>query len=245
MSKIIDSFKGLNLFFSNVSVFNPDTKFKNKRVAIIGPADSAYEKQDGAYLDTFDYVIRINKALNSWDVSKEDFIGKKTDILFHSFFENEKTGGGEINIDLIKQFHVSYLLNPRTDFEAYRRTFNFFRKYSKSLKVYHYPKKLYKGMCVDFPEGLRPTIGFTALYGALFAECQELYITGFTFFKTPYAKGYRDNLIDLEKNRKHVKTHGIHDADLEYELFKKHLSKTNCKEIKLDNKLRLILNNDE
>ena len=54
---------------------------------------------------------------------------------------------------------------------------------------------------------------------ALIADFDKLYISGFTFFKTPYAKGYRDNLLDMEINDKHIKAHGLHSPDLELKCF--------------------------
>jgi len=100
-------------------------------------------------------------------------------------------------------------------------------------------------MAQKFPKNLKPTVGFTALVSALESECEELFITGFTFFKTPYAKGYRDHLIDLGENKKHFKKQGIHDADLEYKLFKTYLKDSKCKLVTLDNKLTQILDNPE
>jgi hypothetical protein len=241
MTKLLNAIKGLYYLINNTQTLDPRTFFEGKRIAIVGPADSAYVKDNGSYIDSFDYVIRINKAPHSWNSEKSKFIGSKTDLWFHSFFENKESGGGKLDLDLIQDLHIKYLINPRTDFEAWRRTFNFYKKYNQPFPIYHLPTNLYDQIQILFPEGLKPTIGFTALASGLKSNCAELFITGFTFFKTPYAKGYRDHLLDMEENKKHFKKQGIHDADLEFELFQKSLIETKCDKVILDSKLQEIL----
>ncbi len=96
--KLLNSIKGLWLMFIFTKKFHHEDVFKGKRVAVIGAADSAFEKENGEYIDQFDYVIRINKAPYSWLEKNEKYTGKKTDIWFHSFFENEESGGGPLSL---------------------------------------------------------------------------------------------------------------------------------------------------
>ena len=229
------------LFFTRI--FRPEKIFKGKRVAVIGPADSAFDKKNGNFIDGFDYVIRINKAAHSLTASKSEFIGSKTDILFHSFFENKISGGGPLDLYLFNKLNIKYLINPRSNFKSYRRTFNFFRKYKQNHKVFHLSKSLYKNMILPFGE-LRPTIGYTALYAALNSECEMLFISGFTFFKTPYSGGYRVQLADVNKSLNHLQKEGYHDVELEYSLFKENLKFKKCKTLLLDDKLNEILASD-
>ncbi len=245
MNKIFNSVRALILFIRHVKVLDPTIIFYNKKVAVIGPADSAYIDEKEDFINGFDYVIRINKALYSWETKEAKYIGRKTDIWYHSFFENLNSGGGPISTDLIKKFDVSYLINPRTGFESYRRTFNFYKKYNCKQDVYHYPFFFYRNLLKRFKDGLKPTIGLTSLYGGLLSECKELYITGFTFFKTPYACGYRDHLVDMDKNREHFRKQGIHDSELEFQIFLKLLENAKCKKIVLDAKLASIINQEK
>lgn len=240
MKKLFDGLIGLWKVIFQTRIFDPTKVFAGKRVAIVGPADSAYEIQNSKYIDDFDFVIRVNKAPHSWNKEKAKFIGSKLDVLFHSFFENEDSGGGLLDEDLMNFFNVEYLVNPRSGFDSYRRTFNFFRKYKTDRTVYHLSLKFYNAMVAPFGE-LKPTIGYTALYSVLNSPCNELFITGFTFFKTPYAEGYRDHLIDKKANEKHFEKQGIHDADLEFRLFMKELSVNNCERVIYDRKLEGIL----
>jgi hypothetical protein len=73
---------------------------------------------------------------------------------------------------------------------------------------------------------------------------KEVYITGFTFFKTPYGKGYRDDLVDMEANKRHIKAQGIHDPDIEFREFLIMLEKNKGKSIILDDTLRAIVTNN-
>lgn len=244
MNKITSSLKGLKLSLEGIKSFEPDKFFLGKRVAIVGPADSAFELENGDFIDQFDYVIRINKAPSSWSVKSEIYLGKRTDVWFHSFFENQESGGGPLCPEIFTDRNIGLIVNPRTSISAYRRTFNFYRKYKHAIPVYHLSSEYYSLLINKFPKNLRPTVGFVALFSALKSPCKELYITGFTFFKTPYAKGYRDHLIDLEENKKHFKKQGIHDADFEYQLFKNTLVESLCENVIMDNKLQKIVESD-
>ena len=226
-----------------IRTFDPYVQFKDKKIAIIGPADSAFENANGEYIDSFDFVIRINKAPHSWTDEKSKYLGTKSDILFHSFYENSISGGGVLDIDLYKAMGIRFLINPRTTFSSYRRTFNFFRKYLKKQKVYHLPVTFYKEMQKPFGSD-RPTVGFAALFSALRSECELVFISGFTFFRTPYASGYRDHLRDMERNLEHIKEQGVHDIQLEYELFKKNVENTRCRKVVFDHKLEKIIETD-
>ena len=66
---------------------------KNKRIIIVGPApEPEYQKGFGRYIDSFDYVVRVNRG---WRMSKEnpDIFGSRTDILYHCLDFDEESGG--------------------------------------------------------------------------------------------------------------------------------------------------------
>src|SRR5690348_8693302 len=114
--KIYKAFLGLLIMPFRVRIFRPDRVFRNKRVAIVGPADSAYQQENGAFIDGFDYVIRLNKALVTWNKDNEKYLGRRTDILLHNFHENmDSGGGGPLDWTLFKRFGVRYLIQPRFD----------------------------------------------------------------------------------------------------------------------------------
>jgi hypothetical protein len=90
----------------------------------------------------------------------------------------------------------------------------------------------------------RPTTGFCTLRAALDSDFKELFVTGFTFFKTPYGDGYRDALKDIQATKKHISDSDVHNPDIEYDEFKKLLVANAGKRITTDPTLNQILKND-
>jgi hypothetical protein len=241
MQKILKAVRGLTLLPANTRIFDPQVMFANKRVTIVGPAGSLFQEENGSFIDGFDYVVRINKAAYSLAIEKAKHQGTRTDILFHSFFENNETGGGPLDFNLYKSKGIRYVVNPRNNFAGWRVTFNFYKKYLRKETVYLLPAAFYANMIKPFRKPIRPTVGYTALYAALQSRCEEVFITGFTFFKTAYASGYRDHLLDTNKNMKHLKDHGIHDPDQEFELFLELIKRSPAKKIHFDKELTAII----
>lgn len=241
MKKLVQGITGLSLVSRCVRIFDSAKVFRNKRVAIVGPANSVLKESNGQYIDGFDYVVRINKAPYALTQERAHHLGSRTDVLFHSFYENNETGGGPLNFDLYKQMNIKFVVNPRNNFGGWRRSFNFYKKYRRNDLTYMLPGHAYKTMLKPFPPDKRPTVGYTALHEALVSEATEIFITGFTFFKTPYVQGYRDHLIDVQINQNHLKDHGIHDPDLEFKLFCNLLKTTRVPEVRLDKELTAIV----
>jgi len=225
---------------SSTKIFRPEDVFKGKRVAVIGAADSAFEKENGDYIDSFDVIVRVNKAPHSWSPEKAKFIGRRTDILFHSFYENSDSGGGPIDFELYEQQGIKYIINPNHNIKGLGTHLNYYKRNLNNKITYLLPRRFYEKMTVDFGK-IIPTVGYSALYTVLNSKCKEVFITGFTFFKTPYANDYRDHLKDMKANENHLRKQGIHDPDLEFELFKKELNKRESGHINMDARLLGIL----
>lgn len=221
-------------------IFRPEDVFKGKRVAVIGAADSAFEKENGEYIDSFDIIVRLNKAPHSWSAEKAKYIGSRTDILFHSFYENTESGGGPIDFQLYEQQGIRFIVNPNHNIKGLRTHLNYFKRNLNNKTTYFLPRRFYEKMTVDFGK-IIPTVGYSALYAVLNSKFKEVFITGFTFFKTPYANDYRDHLKDMEANENHLRKQGIHDPDLEFELFKNELDKRERGLINMDDRLLEIL----
>src|SRR5688572_1993232 len=191
--KIFNAFQGLRLQLRYAKKFDLNL-FDGKRIAIVGAASSAYNTNKGDYINAFDYVVRINKApllLKEGKGIKD--IGSKTDILFHSFFENDFSGGGVLDFQLYDKLGIRYVINPIPTFFGHRGIFNFYKKYLLKRTVYILPAEPHAVIEKRFGR-FRPTTGFCALHAVLESNFSELFITGFTFFKTAYADGYRDSM---------------------------------------------------
>lgn len=77
---------------------------KDKRVAIVGNAESQFEKQNGSKIDEFDVVIRFNKGF----ITKPESQGTKTDILIMACEltkEERKSFNAKYYINRMKRFH--------------------------------------------------------------------------------------------------------------------------------------------
>jgi hypothetical protein len=243
LKKLSNAVIGLGLTFRYTKTFDVGY-FKGKRLAIIGAAGSALNTGNGEYIDQFDCVIRINKAtLLLKDGMGLADTGKKTDVLFHSFFENLYSGGGPLDMELFDRLGIKYVVNPVSTYFGYRVIFNFYKKYLSRRVVYRMPSASYRSIDKKFAP-FRATTGFLALKAALEADFKELFITGFTFFKTAYADGYRDEMKQADQARKYIADSNIHNPDLEYQEFKLLYLKNCHKNIVIDAGLSAILKSD-
>ena len=238
--KLIKGIYAIFLIIFSLKIFDPKKEFKNKRIAIIGAADSAFVEKNGTFIDGFDIVIRINKAPQSLDPEKADYIGSKITYLFHSFYENNFSGGGPIDWAYFDALGIEKVINPNHTRNGLYTHLNYFKRHLKLRKTYLLSKHNYKILSKEL-EGFIPTVGYSALAAVLQSDCKEIFITGFTFFKTPYAKGYRKDLEDPEANRKHIQIQGLHNPGLEFEAFKKALQLSPCANIHFDKELQRLL----
>lgn len=182
-------------------------KIKNKRVAIIGPADYVNKELDethGDYINSFDTVIRLNSMIKFPRDELEKYYGKKFDILFSSFWpfnDAKEFIKGELNksrnlyLDSYKdisnnlliydyhdrQFHKEYILNKFKNFFNRKKNFTFV---STIYKI-HYLMKL-------FNLKKTPTTGLACILTCLLNKPKELYISGITFYQDKIYNGYYD-----------------------------------------------------
>jgi hypothetical protein len=87
----------------------------------------------------------------------------------------------------------------------------------------------------------RPTIGYCALHSVLQTEFAELYITGFTFFKTAFGDGYRNDIKEAHQAQQFIKQAGLHNPELEYREFFKIIQASTSKNIIMDDTLKEII----
>lgn len=237
---ILKTLAGIYYMMSSLKIFKAEETFKNKRIAVIGAASSAFSEKNGSYIDDFDIVVRVNKAPHNLNAENIPFLGSKTTILFHSFYENEYSGGGLIDWKLYKKLGIEKVVNPNMTSKGLLTHLNFYKRHREKRKTYIISKKDYKTIITGLAGNI-PTVGFSSLLLLLNSECEELYITGFTFFSSPYYKGYRDELRDVDINQHHINKQGIHNPQLELALFKKALHHSKPKKIIFDAELNNII----
>ena len=234
-------FFGLFLFLLYRKTLNYNELVKGKRVALVGAASSAYNTGLGTYIESFDHVVRINKAPHLLKTGKWDAdLGRKSTILFHSFYENEQSGGGSLDLSLYDSLGIRWIINPIAAYSGYRVIFNFYKKYLSKKTMYTLPREQYKKIEKGL-NGFQPTIGFCALMSTIESDFSELYITGFTFFKTAFGEGYRNEIREADQAQKFIKEAGVHNPDYEFTYFLKLLKNNQHKKITMDSTLTGIV----
>lgn len=212
--------------------------FKGKRVAIVGGADSVLESPLGNYIDSFDVVVRINKGVEIIAQQKE-FVGNKTDFLFHAFYVRENcSGSSPITVELWNKNKVGRVIFAYNYKCSNYSLFNllYFLKVTKGKYNFtQLTKELYYKNMKSILPPYGPTTGFIAINTIFNCQPKEIYITGFTFFKTPTNPVYRN--ISVEKINKVMSED--HSAELEY-IYVKKLYEDNRNMIKVDDVLYKI-----
>jgi hypothetical protein len=142
--------------------------FENKTIAVVGNAESIFEKNFGNDIDSHDIVVRFNKGY----IKNENSQGRKTDIWASSLYIDE--------INLKKIFpDIKYViwLSPKLSLIK-KYSFKFFRK----MTIYPLYKwySLYNKIARN-----RPTSGAMLLdYLIKSTKYKKIDIYGFDFFKT-------------------------------------------------------------
>jgi hypothetical protein len=162
--------------------------FKDKSIAIVGSAPSVFDN-DGKYIDSFDYVVRIN---NYKTRGFEEKTGKRTDV-YYSFFGNsiKKTKEELINDGVKICMCKCPDSAPHKDSEYHKKN-NMI--YGTSFKWIYEKRKNFWFCPVYIPteeKYLRhfyilgnhvPSTGFACILDFIGFDTEKLYITGFDFF---------------------------------------------------------------
>lgn len=186
---------------------NPEyLKFlKDKKVIIVGPAESLLERGNGNFIDSFDVVVRVNRGIEP-TFKNSDKIGSRTDILYNCMLEKDDNGG-KIDLNMLKLKNVKFVsyhsqvsyqgkaepIKPNHLDNGKLKLMNSF------LKTHMIDYNFYNS--ISSQVNCRPNTGFIAIFDLLFHEVKELYITGYTFYMDGFMKGYKDHLDEDFINR--------------------------------------------
>lgn len=215
------------------TVFNYDdiiSFFEGKSIAIIGGADSVFAEKRGAYIDSFDIVVRINKGIES-DTKNSEYLGKRTDILFQGLDDLPHCCGKVEPMEWLKR-GVKSVIFPYNGIVQLDSINRYVVRAKGKLPLYQVSEK--KLDEIKNAIGSNPTTGFSAIYLLSRVNYKKIYITGFTFYKTPYRKGYNES-----KSYKQLLTSmKDHNPDMEYNVVKQIYE--NKKNIEVDKVLGAI-----
>jgi len=159
---------------------------KDKKVIIVGPSPSLEGKGMGEYIDSFDVVVRINKAFPI-EKGLESDIGSRTDIHYHCLHTHPACGG-PVFYDEMKLENVfvscpygKYISPFHGDITRFE---NINKKYNLPFHILNSEYYLEIANMV----GTRANSGTLTILDLLCYDVKELHITGFTWFRDGWRK---------------------------------------------------------
>jgi len=222
--------------------------FCGKKIAIVGPADTAYMYNNGSLIDSCDLVVRFNKSytlVDPGDPDKTSKIGSKTDIIFH-YFNINKNNEAILDTEKLSRQGLKQIITIMRDKRARSRRGRgirvFMGKYGFYLrdKLCMLPEKIYS--CYYNQLGSKPTIGHIGITAIIESIPASVFITGFSFFTTPYAGGYRDNTTREAQLKRFQQSDTGHDPAGELRYFADLVKNSEVK-VTLDPYLQDLINN--
>jgi hypothetical protein len=211
----------------------------NKKVAIVGPSESAFFRENGKYIDSFDIVVRINRGIEMVN-GNGLFIGSRTDILYNSL-DFVPSSGGTLNglTDEVKFICCPYSIEEHT----YRDS-NVIPIFDK-FNIRFINSNIYNKL--KFDTDSRVSSGFGAIVDLLQFDIEQLFVTGIDFYRSLYHRTYPSQVnnmalsvdaIEKDLEFKIYDDNRHHNPDRQYAKFKEIASKD--ARVKLDPFLKKI-----
>jgi len=174
-----------------------------KTVAIVGPATTIVGSKQKDKIESFDLVVRMNKALPI-PADMEIDTGSRCDLFYHCMSERPEEGG-KIDEKVLVDAGVKWFCSPYPEMEIFAKDFVSFREKHANMPIpfHSIGRNLFEWL--RDTTGTRPNTGMCLIADLLQSGASGIYVTGFTFFKTQYVKSYR-NISDqlMETNANHV-----------------------------------------
>jgi hypothetical protein len=197
--------------------FFDDNFFLDKRIIIIGPANSSYSYLSSEMIDKFDLIVRVNDSPNTLMLHKN--LGTRTDILYHNLFLKSNL---EINEKLLLSQSNKYVLY-NWNLSHLEPNFNKAKHIYGKLLIFKLHPIYYSSLINKYIKfRISPTTGILALNHLMRQKFKELHVVGFTFYKTNYIDGYNGIVSstigdDFDK----VISDGYHHPGKDFEMFVK------------------------
>jgi len=192
---------------------------ENKRVIVVGPAVSLVGKSEGAIIDDYDVVVRVNQFSVPKEIHKD--YGSRTDIMFHNcgtpwmpgLEELAEKKPDELNAlkmvvcPIIKADHSETNFHSWADDHISACAYNF-KSISTEIPFYWIGVRNY--LEVYRRIGYEPYTGIMTICALLHYPIKELYITGFDFYtdKRAYCDGILASVDAEHYYRNSGGTHG-------------------------------------
>ena len=161
-----------------------------KKVIIVGPAAYMLGSQNGKFINSFDFIVRVNHAI---PIEHPEDYGDRTDILYHilsrrNLKSSEKKLIGKEEIALWKRSGLKWLVS-RHDIIS-RRIREMGPRLNGAFPWVCIRAKFY----TKIRQAVRrsPNTGVVAISHLLTSPLKELHICGFDFYRSGVYAGYGD-----------------------------------------------------
>ena len=221
--------------------------FRGKRVAIVGSGPTALENASG-YIDSFDLVVRINNyktkgiSTRGRPYDYRPHLGERCDYHFSFYGGSVRKTAAELKADGVKghlckcpnddchvtPWHKKNHQEQGGDFRPiYRRRDGFW------IAPVYVPEKAHYMELFNSLGKHVPTTGFACIWELSQCYCDQMYITGFDFFKS--SKHNVDEMWNPGKQDDPIK----HMPDLEEQRFREMVGRNST--LLLDGPLKKIV----
>jgi hypothetical protein len=216
-----------------------------KRVVLVGPSDTVLKEKNGDCIDSYDVVVRLNRAVSHLE-GQEEYIGNRTDILYACFStgyinaSHPRTGKLEVDYRLWEQNKIKFVSTTYPESEDFYNasvahnvhdTLN-----NSNVNVRLIPNEPYYSTKHNI--GCHLNSGMVAICDLLSSDLAELYITGIDFYRSLYQTGYetfsKQDIIQMFRHN------SKHDPDKQFRHFKYNLFNQD-KRISVDRQLGIFL----
>ncbi len=169
----------------------------NKRIVIVGPAPSSMSNTKD-FIESFDVVMRFNSAVPIKEEVQNN-IGSRTDILCNCL-EEDPISGGKIDPFLWKENGVKWVLSPYPKNWFSEVNIKRFEDKNKNVLEFELFDLNYYNQ-IEKSLGTRPNSGLLGILHLLKFDIKQIHITGITFGRGGYRKGYKDNITPEQYNK--------------------------------------------
>lgn len=209
---------------------------EGKTIALVSSGSSLKNKKQGHLIDSYDIVVRLNRALPLSPQNSED-IGTRTDILYNCL-DGAPDAGGPINGVAWRNCGIKCVCStyPKSEFFTFPERS---RGLGSIIPTRWIPDSTYYPIR-DKVKG-RPNSGTVTLVDLLSFDIKEVRLFGLDFFRTLYDTGYLREGGSVEDFERLLSTNpDRHDPDSQY-LFFKNVLYANDDRIKIDDYFEQIL----
>nr|WP_321510680.1 hypothetical protein [uncultured Celeribacter sp.] len=186
-----------------------DSSLKDKRVLLVGPADTLSKDLQTIRASEYDVIVKMN---NGFYIQLPDFKGHedRCDILFHSLSDDTFP----LPPGKLKSAGVKTLVHRTPKRSSFLSTLAASWKLRDVVEVKILPYEHYEKIREEL-DFFSPTTGLICIDFLLASPAKEVAIAGFTFYTTGYAEGYTEKTSTIETQWDRVQREAHHSPSRE------------------------------